>query len=97
MTLSYLEKGYVGLAKIKYLDDISDRNLVWFFRGELNGMSLGYTILFSYVDSKRLKRHEIIIHNHLEARFILTSKGRIILDSLNSAKCKRETELPQTR
>jgi len=74
-----------GLDGIRYLDEISDRNLVWCYRNELISISKGQ---HAYLTASN-RRHLIvngILFRHGMSTWELTIKGKKILEGLREKR-----------
>jgi hypothetical protein len=70
-----------GLDGIKYLDEISDRNLVWCFRYELGRINRGQHADLTVGTRRRLIVNGILVRHGMSS-WELTVKGKRILEGL---------------
>lgn len=71
-----------GLEVLRYLDELSDRNLVWIYRHELTLIGGGHRAHLTHCSRRRLKLRGIMVRG-MPAVWALTEKGEEILESLD--------------
>lgn len=73
-----------GLDGMKYLDEQSDRNLVYYFKVELERINKGQFTILTKHDKKRLIECDILsyTHNCRAYNLYLTDKGKRLLNSI---------------
>ena len=71
-----------GVDGIRYLDEISDMNLVYYFRIELNRINKGQFTNMSSGDKKRLIKTGIVLYTK-PGVWELSPKGKRLLNQVN--------------
>jgi hypothetical protein len=73
-----------GLDGITYLNEVSDRNLVWYHRIELDRINKGWYTIIEFKDRRKLIECGILSYSRIcrGYNWYLTDKGKRLLNSI---------------
>jgi hypothetical protein len=77
----------LGLDGLRQLDELSDRNIVWYNRDELERINKGMYSTLDHRARRRMQLHGILFKTHdtmHQFTWELTAKGKRILESLDT-------------
>jgi len=74
----------LGIDGLRYLNEINDRNLVYYFRIELDRINKGQYTTIDIRDRRRLIKYGILSYNRIRHAYCLylTDKGKRLLYSI---------------